>query len=175
MHRAGADLHVERLLQRAAARRPELGQLEDEILESHERRPSENISRSTRTDFKSFSRCMVISARCAASSSRSAPAGTGESPSANGLDERAAEAAPALARVLRNAALLAAVPRQKHHNPVRLTELVGPENQCVGGVKRHREAGYNCTIGTPDCGPAAFAPSALRRGRAVARTIIGRA
>ena len=35
MHRAGADLDVERLLQRTAARGPELGQLEDQALERH--------------------------------------------------------------------------------------------------------------------------------------------
>src|SRR5437763_16641411 len=103
MHRAGADLHVERLLQRAAARRPELGQLEDEILESHERRPSDNMSRSKRTDFKSFSRCMVISARCAASSSRTAPARTAEPPTANGPDERPRARKPRARAVRRGA------------------------------------------------------------------------
>src|SRR5712692_2775606 len=35
MHRAGADLDVERLLQRAAARGPELGEPEDQALERH--------------------------------------------------------------------------------------------------------------------------------------------
>ena len=35
MHRAGADLDVERLLQRAAARRPELGQLQNQALKGH--------------------------------------------------------------------------------------------------------------------------------------------
>ena len=35
MRRAGADLEVERLLDQAAARRPEGGQLEDEVLEGH--------------------------------------------------------------------------------------------------------------------------------------------
>src|SRR2546425_13182763 len=36
MHRAGADLGVERLLQRAPPRSPELGQLQNEALEGHE-------------------------------------------------------------------------------------------------------------------------------------------
>jgi hypothetical protein len=35
VHRAGADLDVERLLQRAPARRPEFGQLQDQALEGH--------------------------------------------------------------------------------------------------------------------------------------------
>jgi len=39
--------------------------------------------------------------------------------------ERPAEAAPALPGVLRDPALLPAIARQKHDNPVRLTELVG--------------------------------------------------
>src|SRR5438067_13403630 len=35
VHRAGADLDVERLLQRAAARYPEFRQLQDQILKGH--------------------------------------------------------------------------------------------------------------------------------------------
>jgi hypothetical protein len=35
VHRAGADLDVERLLQHAAARYPELGQLQNEALKGH--------------------------------------------------------------------------------------------------------------------------------------------
>src|SRR5581483_9585328 len=84
VHRAGADLDVERLLQRAAARGPEFRQLQNQVLKRHRR-----SSRSTRTDFRSFSRCMPINSRCAASSSRSARAGTCTWPSANGLDARA--------------------------------------------------------------------------------------
>ena len=40
VHRAGADLDVERLLQHAAARRPELRQLQDETLKRHACYPS---------------------------------------------------------------------------------------------------------------------------------------
>jgi hypothetical protein len=55
--------------------------------------------------------------------------------------ERRAEAPPALPRVARHPALLAAIARQEHHDPIRLTELVGPEDQRVGGVGRHPEGG----------------------------------
>src|SRR6185295_14140260 len=50
---------------------------------------------------------------------------------------RAAEPPPALPRVLRHAALLAAIAGEKHHDPIRLTELVGPQDQRFGGVERH--------------------------------------
>src|SRR5205085_1633508 len=136
------------------------------------------ISRKTRADRSSFSRCRAISARCACSSSRSTPSDTTTSVNANGvlvradarnafasggerrsnrLDvveadqvaprpfevrhasrrhrlERAAEPAAALTRVLRDAALLAAIARQEDDNAIRFTELVGPENQRVAGV-----------------------------------------
>src|SRR3990170_860447 len=72
MHRAGAHLDVERLLQRAPARGPELRQLQDQALKSHPR-----ISRNTRSDRRSFSRCIAINARCEASISRSARTETG--------------------------------------------------------------------------------------------------
>ena len=59
----GAHLDVERLLQEAAARRPELGQLEDELLQCHHVGSSASgrgASRaSTRADFSSFSRCRL--------------------------------------------------------------------------------------------------------------------
>ena len=58
MHRAGAHLDVERLLQEAAARGPELRQLEDELLQRDHSRHDRSraatacrISRSTRADF----------------------------------------------------------------------------------------------------------------------------
>src|SRR6516162_1391549 len=85
VHRARADLDVKRLLQRAAARRPEFGQLQDEALECHRR-----ISRRTRADFKSFSRCIAMRARCAFSSSTSVCGETERSPSAKGLRLRTA-------------------------------------------------------------------------------------
>src|SRR5262249_17048759 len=124
VHRAGADFDVERLLQGTPARSPELRQLQNEILKSHQlqlrrrngswylvlcpwsvlgptsvlgpvslvlppalrtrdfgrtknevlgtKHPSyRRISRNTRTDFKSFSRCIAIRSRCAPSSSLS--------------------------------------------------------------------------------------------------------
>ena len=46
------------------------------------------MSRNTRTDFRSFSRCIAISARCEASSSRSTLADTLTSPIVNGLHVR---------------------------------------------------------------------------------------
>ena len=60
MRGAGADLEVERLLDQAAARGPERGQLENEVLEGHGcglRAPDGSGRASTRTDFSSFSRC----------------------------------------------------------------------------------------------------------------------
>src|SRR5436190_23137843 len=83
MHRDGADFDVERLLERAAARCPELGEFQDQVLKRHRRIPF-----STRTDFNSFSRCNPMSARCAPSSSLNARGETGTSPSANGLSAR---------------------------------------------------------------------------------------
>src|SRR5207247_5078162 len=72
--------------------------------------------------------------------------------------ERPAEAPPALPRVLRHAAFLPAVARQKHHDPIRLTERVSPQNQGVGGVVRHPGAGSNYTLATLkaviSCSPA---------------------
>src|SRR5207244_6592150 len=56
---ASPDLEIERLLNDAPLRRPECGQLEDEILEGHERLSSF----STFMDFGSRSRCMVIRLR----------------------------------------------------------------------------------------------------------------
>src|SRR5205823_7704579 len=84
VHRACADLDVERLLERAPARGPEFGEFENQILKRQRL-----ISRSTRTDFRSFSRCIAISSRCAVSISFSARRDTFTSPSANGLDDRA--------------------------------------------------------------------------------------
>ena len=100
MHRPGAHLDVERLLQETAARGPELRQLEDQLLQrdhsiqtglpgstlasSPDARgvcptrllPTRawRISRSTRADFSSFSRCRLSSRRCTVSSSRDARA-----------------------------------------------------------------------------------------------------
>src|SRR5882672_4017687 len=68
MRRPGADLQIERLLDDAPLRRPECGQLENEVLEGHDR----YISFSTFTDLGSRSRCMAIRLRCIPSSSRSA-------------------------------------------------------------------------------------------------------
>src|ERR1700738_3761333 len=51
--------------------------------------------------------------------------------------ERASEPPSALPRVLRNTAFLAPIARQKDDDAIRLTELVGPEDQRVGGVKGH--------------------------------------
>src|SRR5262245_19289249 len=48
------------------------------------------ISRNTRVDFRSFSRCMAICIWCARSSSRSTAVEAGILPSINGLQERAA-------------------------------------------------------------------------------------
>ena len=61
MRGAGADFEVERLLDQAALRGPEVLQLENQVLERHvyERRSSFN----TRTDRGSFSRCIAISFR----------------------------------------------------------------------------------------------------------------
>ena len=105
VHRAGADLEVERLLQRAAARRPELRQLEDETLKRHRDAIQYVASPAARaTDFRSFSRCIAISARCAASSSRSAARAT---PCTRAERERAAT----LRAASRNAARLGRQPR----------------------------------------------------------------
>ena len=82
MHRAGADLDVERLLQRAPARCPEFGQLENEVLKRQRR-----ISRNTRADFRSFSRCIAISSRWLASSSRRTLRDTATSARPNGLHD----------------------------------------------------------------------------------------
>src|SRR6516162_6276669 len=84
VHRACTDLDVERLLQRTPARRPEFRQLENQVLKRQRR-----ISRNTRTDFRSFSRCIAISSRCADSISFIARRDSFTSASANGLDERA--------------------------------------------------------------------------------------
>ncbi len=40
-------------------------------------------------------------------------------------------------RALRNTALLPTIARQEDDDAIRLTELIRPENQCVGGVQRH--------------------------------------
>src|SRR5215203_2364048 len=66
MRCAGTDLEVEWLLQETAVRRPVGRQLENEVLEGHAWRRS---SRSTRSDFNVFSRCVVIILRCTVSSS----------------------------------------------------------------------------------------------------------
>ena len=89
MHRAGADLDVERLLQRAPARRPEFRQLENEILKGHRHVIAASLA--TRAPTSGPSPDASRSARDArASSSRSARRDTATSPSANGLDVRAA-------------------------------------------------------------------------------------
>ncbi len=59
--------------------------------------------------------------------------------------EARAEAPPALTRVFRDAALLPAIARQEDNDEIRFTELVGPQNQRVGGMERHPEADYNST------------------------------
>src|SRR5207253_11488627 len=79
--------------------------------------------------------------------------------------ERPAEPPPALPRVFRDAALLPAIAREKHHDPVRFTELIRPQNQRVGGVKRHPEAGPNCTTNRRD-DPDRY-PTARSRLRAI--------
>ena len=56
--------------------------------------------------------------------------------------QRTAKTAAALPRVLCHAALLAPIARQEHDDAIGFTEFVGPENQRVGSVKRHPEAGY---------------------------------
>ena len=61
MRGAGADFEIERLLDQAAARRPERRQFENEVLEGH-CCGSRRSSFITRTDFSSFSRCDVMSA-----------------------------------------------------------------------------------------------------------------
>ena len=76
-HRAGADFQIERLLDEASLPAPVLRQLEDEILKGHESVSSSDcgvepagrssqccISRSTRVERSSFSRCHVMSVRC---------------------------------------------------------------------------------------------------------------
>src|SRR6185295_19017141 len=90
MRGAGADLEVERLLQHAPVRGPEGGEFEDEILKSHAggRWCCRRRSRSTRSDFNCFSRCIVISARCTCSSSFNAARGTGTLPTCCGVTLR---------------------------------------------------------------------------------------
>ena len=61
MRRAGADFEVERLLNEAAARRPERREFEDEVLKGH-CCGSRRSSFITRIDFSSFSRCDAMSA-----------------------------------------------------------------------------------------------------------------
>ena len=56
--------------------------------------------------------------------------------------ERAAEPPPALPRVLRDAALLPAIAREKHHDAIGLAELVGAQDQGVGGVEGHVDPEY---------------------------------
>ena len=51
--------------------------------------------------------------------------------------ERAGEPRPRPPRALGHAALLAAVARQEHDDAIGFTELVGAEDQRVGGVERH--------------------------------------
>ena len=63
--------------------------------------------------------------RSSAAPARAAPARVRHAPAGHRL-ERPAEPPPALPRVLRHAALLAAIARQEHDDPIRLTELVGP-------------------------------------------------
>ena len=57
VRRAGADLEVERLLDEAAARGPELRELEDEVLERHASIAA-CLAQARRVDFSSFSRCV---------------------------------------------------------------------------------------------------------------------
>src|SRR5436190_15085271 len=71
--------------------------------------------------------------------------------------QRPTEPAAALPRILRNAALLAAIARQKHNDAIRLAELVGPQNQRIGGVERHPEAG---SYATSDLAPGGETPAA---------------
>src|SRR5262249_55933924 len=111
----GADFDVERLLQHAPARGPELGKLQNQILKGHRLRGSQGgssprgkvagrglveagparrqllrISINTRADLSSFSRWRVMRSRCACSSSRSAEGTLETLPIASGLDVRAA-------------------------------------------------------------------------------------
>ena len=85
VHRAGANLYVERLLKRAPARGPEFGKLENQVLKRHRR-----ISLNTFVDRSSLSRCTAIIVRCDISSSRSAFGDAVCAVSANGLQVRAA-------------------------------------------------------------------------------------
>src|SRR5262249_23297974 len=59
--------------------------------------------------------------------------------------ERPAKPPPALARVLRDAALLASIARQKHDDAIRFAELVRPQDERVGRIERHRQAAFDCT------------------------------
>src|SRR5687767_4286973 len=68
MRGSRSNLEVERLLNDAPLRRPERRQLENEILEGHER----VMSFSTLIDFGSRSRCIAIRLRWSDSSSRKA-------------------------------------------------------------------------------------------------------
>ena len=63
VRRAGADLEVERLLDQASVRGPEGRELEDQILKRHDPvlTPACRMSRNTRDDLRSFSRCIRIS------------------------------------------------------------------------------------------------------------------
>src|SRR5207237_9881603 len=51
--------------------------------------------------------------------------------------ERSDESRTRAPRSLRHPSLLAAVPREEHDDPVRLTELVRAQDQRIGGVNRH--------------------------------------
>src|SRR5262249_15912487 len=86
MHRARADLRVERLLDDTPARGPELRQLQNQRLKRHRRR-----SRSTRVDLSSFSRWDEMSARCACWIAGSAPGLTARPAIPAGLAVRAAD------------------------------------------------------------------------------------
>src|SRR5437868_15285841 len=92
MRGAGADLEIERLLQQAAMRGPEGGQLENEILKSHEGRfclyGVRRRSRRTRSDFSVFSRCIEMSERCTVSSSLIVRRSAGRSPTRSGAELR---------------------------------------------------------------------------------------
>ena len=87
VHRAGADLDVERLLQRTPPRRPELGQLEDQALERHRAIAIDISAQHSRAlaDFNPFPGASPAARDAPASSSRSTARGVCRSASANGL------------------------------------------------------------------------------------------